>query len=96
MQTICVLRKALNEGYLSTYRFGETPDGRFVAVSNTGKHKDFVSRVELERAVAAFVKLGYATRTAPAKPVHKSATEETVATPATEQPVAEELNIAPY
>lgn len=80
--TVAVLRKTLDKGYLSTYRFGITADGRFVAVSNTGKVKDFASRYAMENAITGFSKLGYAKREAPAAPV-KQAQEE-------------ELNIAPF
>ena len=86
MQTISVLRKTLNEGYLSTYRFGETADGRFVAQSNTGKVKDFPTRYALERAIEGFMRLGYAKRVAPEAPVRKA--EEAVQ--------QEELNISPF
>ena len=84
MQTITILRKSLTEGYLSTYRFGVTADGRFVAKSNTGKVKDFATRYALERAIEAFIGLGYTTRVAPAAPVKKQEVQQ------------EELNIAPY
>ena len=71
MNTITLLRKEMPNGYLSTWRFGTTADGRYQAVSNRGERKSFTSEYALEQCVKAFIGYGYAKRSPAAAPVKK-------------------------
>ena len=73
MTTITLLRKAMPNGYVSTWRFGVTADGRHVAVSNRNDRKDFASAYALDKCVEAYIKYGYETYKGAQAVVRKSA-----------------------
>ena len=92
MQTITVLRKTHEDGYIATYRFGITADGRYLYRGNNGKYSlNFGTRRRLENEIEKFVSRGYAPVERPARPIRKASAQ------VTEAPVEQqELNIAPF
>jgi len=59
MTTQTLLRKVMPNGYLSTWRFATTTDGRFFAVSNRGMRKDFPSAYAQDQCIGSYTKYGY-------------------------------------
>jgi len=59
MTTQTLLRKVMPNGYLSTWRFATTADGRFFAVSNRGMRKDFPSAYAQDQCIGSYTKYGY-------------------------------------
>jgi len=66
MKVIQILRKTFENGYMSTWRFGQTSNGDFLAVSNRGAMKKFPSFDALTQCANIFtIKYGYGERVMP-------------------------------
>ena len=66
MNVISILRKTFPSGYMSTWKFGQTVDGSYVAISNKGTRKHFADLIALETCVTNFTqKYAYGQRTTP-------------------------------
>ena len=66
MNVISILRKTFPSGYMSTWKFGQTVDGSYVAISNRGARKHFADLIALETCATNFTqKYGYGQRSTP-------------------------------
>ena len=74
MKVIQVLRKTFENGYMSTWRFGQTSNGKFLAYSNKGAMKKFPTLEALTQCVNIFtIKYGYGERVMPE--IHRVSTQ---------------------
>ena len=66
MKVIQTLRKTFNNGYMSTWKFGQTSNGEFIAISNKGAMKSFKTFDALTYCANVFaIKYGYGERVMP-------------------------------
>ena len=74
MKVIQVLRKTFENGYMSTWKFGQTSNGEFLAISNKGAMKSFQTFDALTHCANIFtIKYGYGERVMPE--IHRACTQ---------------------